>query len=178
MLRKKWGGVRECWPTPAHCLRMPSDPDPYGCIPSEDVSAETLFVDHETGDLVTGDRGLVEAAGPPHVHAALPEGRPLMSVSNRLRNSQPKPLRPTKYGRCSSCGVARQPWIYKSGRRAGQAAFVCSRFFAKDSSKCFVSQLMTKQQLEAMPRRSRGTHASLAMSLRRAGKADWQRMGV
>ena len=143
---------RDCWPSrsPDQTLRLPSDPDPFGCIAGEDQVLD----------------------------APAPEVRPKsMSVSNRLRNWQPKLPRPTKYGRCPSCRVARQPWIYKSGRRAGQAAYVRSRFFAKDSSKCFVSQMMTKQQLEQMPKRFRETHASLAMSLRRAGKADWQRVG-
>ena len=33
--------------------------------------------------------------------------------------------RPAKYGRCECCGSSRQPWVFKSGRNAGMAAFVC-----------------------------------------------------
>eukprot|EP00435_Cladocopium_sp_Y103_P021069 s887_g5.t1 len=96
-------------------------------------------------------------------------GAPEIS-SARLRTT----TRETKHGRCSLCGAARQPWIFRSGRHAGEAAYECKNFFRKSGTKCFKFQIMNRTEINSMTRYFRSAHPSLDNRLTRAGRADAQ----
>ena len=94
--------------------------------------------------------------------------------STASSSSRPRSLRETKYGRCPSCQLARQPWIFRTGKHAGQAALVCKNFFVKHGKKCFKFHIMNREQIESMHRCFRSQHASVENRLKRAGRADAQ----
>ena len=85
-----------------------------------------------------------------------------------------KILKPTKYGRCVKCFAPRKPWVFKTGRRGGQAAWVCTHLFGNSDRKCFQSEPMTLEEIEAQPMFFRKVYNSLTMRLKRGGRMDWQ----
>ena len=99
----------------------------------------------------------------------VPNSEPPVRIPSRPR-VRPRVLKPTKYGRCLHCQSARRPWIYKTGGKAGQAAWVCTKLFSHET-KCFAFELMTKEEVRSQPRYFRTLYSSLAMGLRRGGRA-------
>eukprot|EP00435_Cladocopium_sp_Y103_P001684 s3651_g1.t1 len=107
-------------------------------------------------------------ADPSFSMPAIPQPRvPTRSVVPTLR-------KPTKYGRCLKCQAPRKPWVFKSGANQGVAAWVCTKLFCKDGTKCFTFQKMTKQEIDDQPRFFRTMCSSLTMRLKRGGRNDEQ----
>eukprot|EP00435_Cladocopium_sp_Y103_P069419 s194_g33.t1 len=84
----------------------------------------------------------------------------------------PRTTRQTKYGRCPVCTAARQLWIFRSGKHAGEAAYVCKKFFGR--KKCFNFQIMNRTEINSMTRDFPSAHSRLDNRLKRAGRADAQ----
>lgn len=120
----------------------------------------------------------LDTSGDPVDEAVLPPDVVRMEVESARRNDSssaaPRTLRPTKYGRCSVCGFARKPWIFRSGSHAGQAAFVCTNLLRRHGKKCFKFQIMSRTDIDSMNRYFRSQHASVENRLKRAGRADAQ----
>lgn len=83
-----------------------------------------------------------------------------------------KPLKPTKWGRCSACQAPRKPWIFKTGNKAGQAAWICTKLFNKHEKRCFAFLPMTEKELADQPRWFRNQYSTLEMRLKRAGRVN------
>lgn len=120
-----------------------------------------------------GDADLQEEVVP-DAPPVLLQGHATTVSSATSSNSGHRSVRPAKYGRCSACGSCRQPWVFKSGRNAGLAEFVCRRLFASQGARCFQFELMSPEQIQDLPRWYRTSHANLVNRFRRGGRADWQ----
>ena len=106
------------------------------------------------------------------VRHCTPFRQPLL-VAGKPRQTLSVAQKITKWGRCPTCTRALQPWIYKSGSRAGAAAFVCSNLFSS-GKKCFFSTLATAEQIAKWPLRMRQARCSLKNRLKRGGRFDAQ----
>ncbi|CAE6954518.1 unnamed protein product [Symbiodinium natans] len=67
-----------------------------------------------------------------------------------------------KYGVCPHHRVARQPYVYQSGRHGGRCHFVCQKFWVKDASgrrTCFHSVPCPRERLQDMPKWTQDANA-------------------
>ena len=85
---------------------------------------------------------------------------------------QSRPQRTYKYGSCEKHGALR-PYIFKSGRRAGQAVLMCAQWWKFDTEGkrlCWYSRSVDAEGLKAWPRCLRNEFFSLKARLKRGGR--------
>ena len=81
-------------------------------------------------------------------------------------------LKPTKFGRCLRCKHALRPKVWQSGKNAGWAALLCSKWWHRLSGgkrACWYFKPATSQDLQTFPRSTLDVYFSLRMRLLRRG---------
>ena len=104
----------------------------------------------------------VQAMQPVDRQNNAPHTTPLSAVLTSVVAPSPPPQesckigkRFFKYGVCPHHRVARQPYVYQSGRHGGRCHFVCQKFWVKDASgrrTCFHSVPCPRERLQDMPK--------------------------
>lgn len=82
--------------------------------------------------------------------------------------------RSSKYGLCPRHNVARKPWIFGTGKRAGLPVKICGLWFQKDEATgarlCWHSERASQEEIQTWPKYWRELHASLWARIQRGGR--------
>ena len=99
-------------------------------------------------------------------------------VAERAESSGPVRKRvlktATRWGRCEQCQLSLRPHIFKSGKRSGEAYFVCSGFFQKrplNQRRCWWAKKVPLEEWHNLPKRLKNEHASLKAALQRNSRS-------
>ena len=98
--------------------------------------------------------------------------RKVQRQTRRRTGSEPKPARPTKFGRCLTCKHALRPKVWLSAGKAGRASLLCARWWRRlpgGKRACWFSIPAKPEELQLFPRGLQDLYYSLRMRLLRGG---------